>query len=174
METVKFILIFISMSFSFNLNYSYTVFMSNVDRHLKTRNNSFNDSQNSNKILERCQLCTTELVKKNGWIKKGLVEKSSSCYPEGDFHDFYHNSWVISIIPPDGLLDECYIDLLAPKENVFSNEKIELIDRIIISRNCSERCRSTNSHFKHIYPQTWNRNSYVLKLANKSGNNESN
>ena len=170
METVKFILIFISMSFSFNLNYSNIAFMSNVDRHLKTRNNSFNDSQNNNKILERCQLCTTALVKKNGWIKTGLVEKSSSCYPEGDFHDFYHNSWVISIIPPEGSIDECYIDLLAPKENVFSNEKIDLIDRIIISRNCSGRCRSTNSHFKHIYPQTWNKNSYILKLANESGN----
>ena len=87
-----------------------------IDKGEITRNKTFNDSQINNKILERCQLCTAELVKKNDWIKKGLVEKSSSCYPEGDFHDFYHNSWVISIIPPDGLLDECYIDLLAPKE----------------------------------------------------------
>ena len=148
---------------------------SHVNKEMSKHNVSQGVDENDTKNLERCFLCTRELVEKHGWVKKGVVRKTSDCYPGGDYHDFHEGAgWVISLLLPNTSLGRCYIDVFAPKEDVFSNEKMKQIDRIYISRNCSDdKCQSRNKLFEDIFLlQPMYKYSYVLKLGNKSGNNE--
>ena len=169
MEQIRFILIILLSIFTQAYSKSPSVaYVSNVEKHSESRNVN---NQTESITFERCRLCTPQLAEKHDWDKKGLVKKTIHCYHKGDFHDFYHQAWVISIIPPNISLSECYIDLFAPKDDIFSNENLKKIDRIFISSNCHERCRSTNNRFAKISPQPWNKNSYLLKIANESGNN---
>ena len=167
---LKFILIILLSIFTQAYSKSPSVaYVSDVEKHSATRNVN---NRTENTTLERCRLCTPQMAKKYDWDKKGLVEKTIHCYHEGDYHDFYHlDAWVISIIPPNSSLTMCYIDLFAPKDDIFSNETLKKVDRIFISTKCHERCRSSNNLFAKISPQHWNKNSYSLKIANESGNN---
>ena len=174
MDAYKFILVFVYVTFISRKVCSkseHVAYKSKLDNQFTVHNLSHGVHKNKTRNIERCFLCTRELVDKHDWVKKGLVRKASDCYPGGNYHDFHDGAgWIISLLLPNTSLGHCYIDLFAPKDDVFSNEEMKQIDRIDISRNCSNKCGSRNNHFEDVFLSKTLKNTYVLKFANKSGN----
>ena len=94
-------------------------------------------------------------------------EIMKGCHPGGDYHEFYHGNWPLSIFPPNGTSEECYIDIYEPKA-AFSTDELKLEDRLYITSDCQNGCRSLHNKFK-ISNQPFIKYGYAVKRQNVSG-----